>query len=118
MPFAVVAADLMTRREVVFRRGRDRAGGRWRAWLDPGDLPRDAASGAYTLVDGGVLNPFPRVRWPRMGADVVIAVKLRPGPGRAAIDGLAAGRPAGRRRPSLCSSARSRSCRAGSRASR
>jgi NTE family protein len=94
LPFAVVAADLETRREVVLRRGRvSRAV--MASMAIPGIYPA-VRMGGYTLVDGGVLNPVPASAVTAMGADVVIAVKLGPAPAEADLDGLAvdsAGKP-------------------------
>lgn len=74
LPLAVVAADLVERREVVFRSGLV-----WPAVMAsvsiPGVYPA-VRMGGYTLVDGGVLNPVPSDLVADMGADVVIAVKL------------------------------------------
>jgi len=80
VPLAVVTADLLTHREVIFRRGRV-----WPAVLAsmsiPGIYPPVRVGGAL-LVDGGILNPVPTDVVAAMGADVVIAVKLasRPEP--------------------------------------
>jgi NTE family protein len=74
LPLAIVAADLVERREVVFRSGL-----LWPAVLAsvsiPGIYPATRI-GRYTLVDGGALNPVPSDVVAGMGADVVIAVKL------------------------------------------
>jgi NTE family protein len=74
IPLAVVAADMITQREVVFRRGPV-----WQAVLAsmsiPGIYPPQVV-GNTLLVDGGVLNPVPTNVVSNMGADVVIAVKL------------------------------------------
>ncbi|MGE0545172.1 MAG: patatin-like phospholipase family protein [Dehalococcoidia bacterium] len=74
VPLAVVAADMITQSEVVFRRGPV-----WQAVLAsmsiPGIYPAQAV-GNRLLVDGGVLNPVPTNVVTDMGADVVIAVKL------------------------------------------
>lgn len=74
VPLAVVAADMVAHREVVFRRGPV-----WRAVLAsmsiPGIYPPQQVGGAL-LVDGGVLNPVPASAVTGMGADVVLAVKL------------------------------------------
>lgn len=70
----IVAADLVTRRELVFRRGL-----LWLAVLGsisiPGFYPA-LRVGRYTVVDGGVLDPVPVRAVVEMGADVVIAVRL------------------------------------------
>lgn len=74
VPLALVAADITTQREVVFRRGLI-----WSALLAsmaiPGIYPPQRI-GPYTLVDGGVVNPVPSNVVAEMGADQVIAVNL------------------------------------------
>ena len=93
VPLAIVAVDLVGRREVVFRRGL-----LWAAVLAsmsiPGIYPPQRI-GAYTLVDGGVLNPVPSNAAARMGADVVIAVKLA-GPPAPIVTDAEARAPSGR----------------------
>ena len=73
-PLAVIAADIATGREVVFRQGL-----LWPAVLAsmsiPGVYP-PVRIGRFTLVDGGVVNPVPTNVVSELGADVVIAVKL------------------------------------------
>lgn len=74
IPLAIVAADIASGHEVVFKRGL-----LWPAVLAsmsiPGVFP-PRAIGAYTLVDGGVVNPVPSdVAWD-MGANVVLGVDL------------------------------------------
>jgi NTE family protein len=73
-PLAVIAADIATGREVVFRHGL-----LWPAVLAsmsiPGVYP-PVRIGRFTLVDGGVVNPVPTNVVSELGADVVIAVKL------------------------------------------
>ena len=77
VPLAVVAADLETQREVVFRRGL-----LWLALLGsmsiPGIFPA-LRVGGYTVADGGILNPVPSSVVAGMGADVIIAVRLSAG---------------------------------------
>ena len=72
-PLAIVAADISSGREVVFREGLV-----WAAVLasvaSPGVYPAQRM-GAYTLVDGGVVNPVPRDTVVAMGADVVWTTK-------------------------------------------
>jgi NTE family protein len=74
LPLGVVAADLTTHREVVFRSGLV-----WRAILAsmsiPGIFPAQRM-GALTLVDGGVVNAVPAGVASDMGASTVIAVRL------------------------------------------
>jgi NTE family protein len=73
-PLALVAADLVTQRELVLRRGL-----LWQAVLAsisiPGVYPAQRI-GPYVAVDGGVLNPLPVNIAAEMGAGTVIAVKL------------------------------------------
>jgi NTE family protein len=74
-PLALVASDIHSGREVVFRGGLV-----WPAVLAtvavPGLFPAQPI-GPYWLVDGGVLNPVPADVARDMGADVVLAVRLR-----------------------------------------
>ena len=74
LPLGIVAADLPTQQEVVFRRGLI-----WRAVLAsvsiPGVYPAQRM-GRYTLVDGGVVNSLPVGAAADMGADIVLAVRL------------------------------------------
>jgi NTE family protein len=74
VPLALVAADLLTRREVVFRRG-ELGLAVVASCSIPGIFPAQPI-GPYMLVDGGVLNPIPVTVAADMGADTVIAVKL------------------------------------------
>jgi NTE family protein len=73
-PLGVVAADIVTGREIVFTRGL-----LWPAVLAsmaiPGIYPSQRI-GEHVLVDGGVLNPVPSSVAASLGADMVIAVKL------------------------------------------
>jgi NTE family protein len=94
IPLAVVAADLETQREVLFRRGLV-----WLALLAsmsiPGIFPA-LRVGRYTVADGGILNPVPSSAVADMGADVVVAVRLSasvPPPEADAEATLAHGRP-------------------------
>jgi NTE family protein len=74
IPLAIITADIKTGREVAFNRG----------LLWPAILASMAIPGAYPavpignlmLVDGGVINPLPSDAVAKMGADIVIAVKL------------------------------------------
>jgi len=74
VPLAMVAADLESRREVVFD-----SGPVWMGVLAsisiPGVYPA-LKVGGYTLVDGGVLTPVPTNVVANMGADVVLCVRL------------------------------------------
>jgi NTE family protein len=74
IPLAIVAADIVTQSEIVFREGLA-----WPAMLAsmsiPGVWPA-VRMGSHILVDGGVVNPVPSDVVSAMGADVVIAVSL------------------------------------------
>lgn len=74
VPLAMVAADIETRQEVLFKSGL-----LWTATLAsisiPGVYPARRVDG-HTVVDGGVLNPVPTSVVAGMGADVVLAVRL------------------------------------------
>jgi NTE family protein len=74
VPLALIAADLITGQEVVFRRGL-----LWSAVLASMSIPGIYApqrSDGHTLVDGGLLNPVPSDVVAEMGADRVLAIKL------------------------------------------
>ncbi len=79
LPLAVVAADLKTGREIVFRRGL-----LWLAVLASSAIPGihpAVGIGPYAAVDGGIVNPVPSSAATAMGADKVVAVRLgRPRP--------------------------------------
>lgn len=74
IPLGLVAADLLSGREVVLRRGPV-----WQAVLAtcsiPGIYPAQPV-GPYLLVDGGIVEPVPVAAAVSLGADVVVAVKL------------------------------------------
>jgi NTE family protein len=74
VPFAAVAADILSGREVEFRNGP-----MWLALLAsmsiPGVYP-PVRLGPHLLVDGGIVNPVPTNVVDSMGSDVTIAVKL------------------------------------------
>ena len=74
VPLAMVAADVLTQRELVLSRGL-----LWQAVMAsiaiPGVYPAQRI-GPYVAVDGGVLNPLPVNVVADMGAGIVIAVKL------------------------------------------
>lgn len=76
-PLALVAADIVSQRELVLRRGF-----LWQAVLAsiaiPGVYPAQRI-GPYVAVDGGVLNPLPVNIAAEMGAGTVIAVNLGSG---------------------------------------
>ncbi|MBI1886034.1 MAG: patatin-like phospholipase family protein [Chloroflexi bacterium] len=74
IPFAAVATDLATGREVVLEDGVV-----WRAVRAsvsiPGIFPPSLVNGRY-MVDGGLVDPVPGEPVRRMGADIVVAVDL------------------------------------------
>ncbi|HET6373841.1 MAG TPA: cyclic nucleotide-binding and patatin-like phospholipase domain-containing protein, partial [Candidatus Polarisedimenticolia bacterium] len=74
LPVAIVAADLLSGREIVFRRGL-----LWSAVLSslsiPGIYPAQRMND-YLLVDGGIIAPVPTAAAARLGAGVVLGVKL------------------------------------------
>lgn len=74
IPFATVAADLISRRKIVLR-----SGVLWRALVAsmaiPGVYPAQRM-GPWILVDGAVIDPVPISVCEEMGADVVIGVSL------------------------------------------
>jgi len=74
IPFAAVATDLTTGREVVLRDGLV-----WRAVQAsvsiPGIFPPTVIAGR-PLVDGGLVSPVPSQTARQMGADVVVAVDI------------------------------------------
>lgn len=74
VPLALVAADILTQQEVVFRRGL-----LWQAVVASLSIPGVYPAlwiGEHLVVDGGVLNPVPVSVAAQMGADVVLAVRL------------------------------------------
>ncbi len=77
VPLALVAADVLSSRELVLRRGLV-----WQAVLAsisiPGIYPAQRI-GPYLVVDGGVVNPFPVNVAAEMGAGTVIGVNLGSG---------------------------------------
>ncbi len=78
VPLGVVAADIVTGQEVVFRSGL-----LWQAVLASCSLPGlypPQCVGPHTYVDGGVVSPVPSNVAADMGADTVIAVKLSNAP--------------------------------------
>jgi NTE family protein len=94
-PFAAVATDLASGREVVLRSGL--------VWLAlqasasiPGIFPPTLIRGRY-LIDGGLVNPVPTQTVRDMGADIVIAVDLMSPVSQAAPTGATS---AGARSPS------------------
>jgi NTE family protein len=79
LPLAIIAADLESGREIVFRRGLV-----WLAVLASSSIPGVYPAvrvGPYAAIDGGIVNPVPHKTAAVMGADKVIAVRLgRPRP--------------------------------------
>lgn len=101
IPFAAIATDLVTGREVVLRDGLV-----WRAVQAsvsiPGIFPPTVISDRY-LVDGGLVNPVPTRTVREMGADIVVAVDLMSPAAQAEVDASprrGSTRP-GRRAPNL-----------------
>lgn len=76
-PYAAVAVDLTTGKQVVFREGPVSEAVRASCTI-PGVFS-PLVKGNQVLVDGGVLNFLPTDVVRQMGADYVIAVKLMPG---------------------------------------
>lgn len=76
-PFAAVAVDLTSGKEVVFRSGPVSEAVRASCTIPGVFTP--LVLGNQVLVDGGVLNFLPTNVVRQMGADYVIAVKLLPG---------------------------------------
>ena len=73
-PLALVAADILTQQEVVFRSGL-----LWQAVMASLSIPGVYPAlwiGEHLVVDGGVLNPVPVSIAAEMGAGVVVGVKL------------------------------------------
>jgi NTE family protein len=82
VPLALVAADLITQRQIVFRRGLVSVAVRASTAI-PGLYPAERV-GPYILVDGGLVNPVPTDVASAMGADKVVAVRL--GSGASPVD--------------------------------
>ncbi len=74
LPFAAVATDVVSGREIAMRKGLV-----WRAVQAstsvPGIFPAVLLNGRH-LVDGGLVNPVPSQTVRQLGADIVIAVDL------------------------------------------
>jgi NTE family protein len=93
-PVAIVAADILSGDEVVFRRG-PAVPALIASCAIPGILPAQRI-GDRLLVDGGVVDPVPSSVVADMGADVVLAVNLRGQSGSRRIEATAdesSGRP-------------------------
>lgn len=85
-PFAAVATDLATGREVWLRTGRVHEAVRASIGI-PGVFSPTRSNGAW-LVDGGLVNPVPVSLCRALGADIIIAVDLNGDVlGRRLIDG-------------------------------
>jgi len=76
-PFAAVAVDLTSGKEVIFRSGPVSEAVRASCTIPGVFTP--LIRGDQVLVDGGVLNFLPTNVVRQMGADYVIAIKLMPG---------------------------------------
>lgn len=74
IPVAVVAADIITKQEVVFTEG-DPVTAMLASFAIPGIFPPVELDGQL-LVDGGFLNPVPIDTVATLGADIVIGVEL------------------------------------------
>ncbi|MDQ2983976.1 MAG: cyclic nucleotide-binding domain-containing protein [Actinomycetota bacterium] len=88
-PLAVVAADLRSRREIVFRNGP-----LWQAIMASMSIPALYPArplGKWLLTDGGILDPVPSAVCSGMGADVVLAVRLGDPPGEPVENASAGG---------------------------
>lgn len=87
IPFAAVATDIDSGREVVLKDGTV-----WNAVMAsismPGIFPPVEYDGRV-LADGGLVNPVPGKTVREMGADIVIAVDLAAKSGRAPVEGSA-----------------------------
>ncbi len=78
IPFAAVAADLISGRAIALRRGP-----LWKALMASMSIPgiySPQRIGPHLLVDGGLLDPVPTGVVAEMGADTMIGVKLNPAP--------------------------------------
>ncbi len=74
IPFACVATDLLTGKEIIFRKGNLRQAVAASISI-PGFLPPVRGNGRL-LVDGAVVAPIPIHACKRLGADVIIAVDV------------------------------------------
>lgn len=83
---AVVATDLTTGEEVIFREGE--VAEAVRASISVPGVFAPYSYGGRLLVDGAVVNPTPMDVARRMGADIVIAVDLVPDGNTAAITNI------------------------------
>ena len=74
IPFACVATDLITGKEVVLRQGNVPAA--MRASMAIPGVFAPVSWGEYLLVDGGLVNNFPADVLREMGADIIIGVEV------------------------------------------
>ena len=74
IPFACVATDLITGKEVVLRQGNVPAA--MRASMAIPGVFAPVPWGEYVLVDGGLVNNFPADVLREMGADIIIGVEV------------------------------------------
>jgi len=99
IPLAIVAVDILQRREVVMDRGP-----LWKALLAstaiPGIYP-PVWIGDHCLVDGGILDPVPASVTRSLGADVVLGVRLGSRPDHQVLTLSAASGAHGKRSPHL-----------------
>jgi NTE family protein len=86
IPLGIVTADLTTQEEVVLQRGSG-ALALFAATALPGIYP-PVPVGDRILVDGGTLDPLPIGVAARMGAGVVVGIKLSGGAGTVRMDEL------------------------------
>ena len=74
IPFACVATDMITGKEVVLRRGSISTA--MRASMAIPGLFSPVKMGDMVLVDGGLVNNFPADVLRQMGADIIIGVEV------------------------------------------
>ena len=74
IPFACVATDLITGKEVVLRQGNVPTA--MRASMAIPGVFAPVPLGEYVLVDGGLVNNFPADVLKEMGADIIIGVEV------------------------------------------
>jgi len=87
IPFACVATDLITGKEIIFRKGNLRQAVAASISI-PGFLPPVRSNGRL-LVDGAVVAPVPVHACKRLGADVIIAVDVsQPLTGEATLENV------------------------------
>ncbi len=84
IPFACVATDLITGKEVVLRQGSMPTA--MRASMAIPGVFAPVEIGQYVLVDGGLVNNFPADVLKEMGADIIIGVEVTSEKGITASD--------------------------------